>query len=104
MGIGTPMQESAGIAFSTSSSYTIVPSSSCVNCYNDWYDESASKTYYDNDSRYVLEAGLWGGLCEDTNDVFYYTATDFVALDFCAVVYNENNFLHYNGAYGFGIP
>jgi len=63
MGIGTPMQESAGIAFSTSTAYTVVPSSSCTNCYNDWYDESASKTSVVNDDKYVVRAGLYGAIC-----------------------------------------
>lgn len=50
MGIGTPMQKSSGIGFSTSSAYTIVPSELCTNCDNDWYSESDSTTYVDNDS------------------------------------------------------
>lgn len=103
MGIGTPMQESGGIGFSTSSSYTIVPSSSCVNCADDWYNESASSTYVENAEKYPNQAGLWGGFCQDANDVFHYTATNFIQLDFCAVLAEENNFLEYKGAYGFGI-
>lgn len=51
-----------------------------------------------------MSAGLWGGLCEDSNDAFHYDSTSFIQLDFCAVLANENNFLHYNGAYGFGLP
>lgn len=66
MGVGEPRQVGEGIGFSTMATKNVVPSSGCLSCGTNWYDQGTSDTYVMEDGEYYESAGLWGGYCQSS--------------------------------------